>query len=306
MSDISVLFLSRVTLLPGVELRTHIHDYWHFAVSLSGTIVGPDGKKVFSPTCSCYPPGIPHGSCVCNEELHSINVMFLVNDPMLQKRLEQFPFKWLREADLHIPLLVSILEQARAIKPSPSLVNHAFGYYLHLLLEAAPETIDAPSQAPTLSAKALNFIQENYKSPIKLDDVAAHIERNRTHTAHLLSSSTGMTFKEHLNAVRIRHACSLLAYSNLTLDQVAVECGFNSASNFCRIFKASIGTTPNKYRTSHMADDLHYEGTTGETEAPYSEPVYTYIPHAQKCVDWETPQEYFDQKLKNSEQTKQE
>ena len=300
MDSISVLFLSRVTLLPGVELRPHIHDYWHFAVSMKGEIRGKDGKRGYAPACSCIAPGIPHADCVCVEELHSINAMVLVNDPMLYKRLEQFQFSRLREADMHIPLLISILEQAHTLKPSQNLVNFAFGYYLHLLLESAPGDFDKATRAPSLSTKALDFIQENYRNQIKLEDVARHISRNRTYTAHLLSSATGMTFMEHLNAVRIRHACSLLAYSNLSLDQLARECGFNSTSNFCRVFKASIGTTPNKYRTSHVVDDLHYTGAAEALEVPYTEPVYTYIPHEQKCIDWETPREYFNQELKNS------
>ena len=78
MDSISVLFLSRVTLLPGVELRPHIHDYWHFAVSMKGEIRGKDGKRGYAPACSCIAPGIPHADCVCVEELHSINAMFLV------------------------------------------------------------------------------------------------------------------------------------------------------------------------------------------------------------------------------------
>jgi len=296
MNSISVLYMSHVTLLQGMELRSHVHDYWHFSLALEGALATRTGQMIRASHCSCYPPHIPHaGGVVCKEEHTAINVMFLVHDKLLCKRLEQFPFRQIRKEHLHIPLLMSIMEQAHTLCPGQDLIDFAFGYYLHLLMESAQDSIDVASEVPSLSEKAVNFIHENCCSPIKLEDLAEYIDRNRTYTAHLLSRTTGMTFMEHLVGARMKHACALLAYSDLPLDRLSKACGFNSTSNFCRVFKLSTGMTPNKYRTSHKTGDLFYPGDAEDLTAPYERPVYTYIPGARKCVDWKTPREYLNQ-----------
>ena len=295
MNNISVLYMSYVTLLPEMELRTHVHDYWHFSLSLNGILV-KNGKTICAPGCSCFPPHIPHaGEAICKEDHTAINIMFQVHNKLLYKRLEQFPFHQLRKEQLHIPMLVSILEHAHTFCPPQDLIDFAFGYYLYLLLESALDCTDTGLRAHSLSEKALNYINDHYMLPLKLEDLANHLDRSRTYTAHLLNKETGMTFMEHLAAARIKHACTMLAYSNLSLDDLAKACGFNSTSNFCRVFKASIGVTPNKYRTSHKPSDLFYSGNPEALSVPYKSPVYTYIPGAQKCIDWKTPKEYLDQ-----------
>ena len=100
---------------------------------------------------------------------------------------------------------------------------------------------------------------------------------------------------EHLKEIRIKNACKLLAYSNTPLEKIISECGFISASYFHRVFREKMGTTPNRYRTSHVVKDTFYLGDDAALDIPYNEPVYTYIPGARKCIQWKTPRDYFNQ-----------
>ena len=131
--------------------------------------------------------------------------------------------------------------------------------------------------------------------PIKLDDVANHIGRTNNHTSFLVRSVTGLTVVEHLNLVRIKNACSQLAYSSAPLEAVAAACGFRDVKYFCRVFKGIVGTTPTRYRTSHVVSDMCYSGDPMELDVPYSDSAYTYIPGARKCINWKTPLEYIKQ-----------
>lgn len=51
-----------------------------------------------------------------------------------------------------------------------------------------------------------------------------------------------------MRRVRLNRATRLLLDSPLTVEDVARECGFRSATYFCRFFKRETGTTPVLYR----------------------------------------------------------
>lgn len=300
MQDISVLYLSRVTWLPGMRNVRHSHDYWHFSMGLTGENMNYDGT-LRRHGCGCHAPNVPGAGTWQRVEGDSINVMFFVHDKRLYKQLETFPFDQLRLENLFVPVLESIVEQARTLAPSQEFINHAFSYYLHLVMEANQLSGKVEPQPETLADRCLAYIETNYMKPLKLEDVAEHIGRTKSYTSYLVSSTTGTTVVEHLNAVRIKNACTMLAYSSTPVETVAETCGFTNVKNFCRVFKNIVGTTPNRYRTSHAVDDMDYMGDRKELDVPYQRPVYTYIPSARKCVNWRTPLEYISQMVGESD-----
>ena len=299
MQEVSVLYLSRVVVPPGSGFRVHTHDYWHFTLALKGRAINHNGVTRFPPYCVCHPPGKPNPGSDVQEEHTAFNVMFHVNDGQLADRLTRFRFGQLHGESLHVPVLEQIMNDIHANAPSQELVNAAIAYYLHLLLDS-PQGADTGEEAEAgPGARALAFIEENFRSPLSLEDVAHHIERSRTYTSHLISSTTNTTFSEHIHAVRVRHACSLLAYSDIPLEEVAAQSGFTSIKNFVRVFGQKMGTTPNRYRTSHAEQDWYYAGDLEDLDARYTHQVYTYIPAARRCIDWETPLEYLTQRTKS-------
>lgn len=62
---------------------------------------------------------------------------------------------------------------------------------------------------------------------------------------------TRKTYTTFLNDVRVSNACQLLANSEMKVDQVCFETGFQNISNFNRIFKKAMGLTPSHYAKLH-------------------------------------------------------
>ncbi|MFN8806138.1 MAG: helix-turn-helix domain-containing protein, partial [Bacteroidota bacterium] len=62
---------------------------------------------------------------------------------------------------------------------------------------------------------------------------------------------TRKTYTTFLNDVRVSNACQLLANSEMKVDQVCFETGFQNISNFNRIFKKAMGLTPSHYSKLH-------------------------------------------------------
>jgi len=58
----------------------------------------------------------------------------------------------------------------------------------------------------------------------------------------------GQTFYAYYLTQRINHAKELLVFSNLSIQEIAVKCGFSDYSNFFRNFQKVAGVSPAQYR----------------------------------------------------------
>ncbi|PYI55639.1 helix-turn-helix transcriptional regulator [Paenibacillus flagellatus] len=59
---------------------------------------------------------------------------------------------------------------------------------------------------------------------------------------------TSLIFVQFLHEVRIRHACSLLVCTDMSVFDIAIEVGFGSYPSFLRIFLELNGVAPGEYR----------------------------------------------------------
>ncbi|RNL56130.1 AraC family transcriptional regulator [Pedobacter jejuensis] len=98
-------------------------------------------------------------------------------------------------------------------------------------------------------SKIINFITENYNSQISLEDVANAAFMTPQAFCRYFKKHTGHTFVSFLNEVRINDACkSLISGAKADcISGVAYKSGFNSITNFNRVFKSIIGQSPRAY-----------------------------------------------------------
>lgn len=99
--------------------------------------------------------------------------------------------------------------------------------------------------------KAKRYIDENYNDQdICLRLVAEAVAVSPNHFSAVFSQECGQSFIEYLTAVRIEHAKSLLAKSEMKSTDIAYEVGFNDPHYFSFIFKKNTGLSPKEYRSN--------------------------------------------------------
>ena len=84
---------------------------------------------------------------------------------------------------------------------------------------------------------------------------AAFIEvcgRSHEHVCRTTNQRLGLTPTQYINQVRIEHAAHLLRSDDLSIEELALQCGFENTGYFYRLFRQSYGTTPNSYRRLHQ------------------------------------------------------
>ncbi|WNR46212.1 helix-turn-helix transcriptional regulator [Paenibacillus roseipurpureus] len=109
-----------------------------------------------------------------------------------------------------------------------------------------------PENTDPLASKILLYLHQAYREEISLEDAANHFHISTTLLASTIRRSVGKSYLELLHEIRLRHACSLLLSSDMSVADLALEAGFQSAQTFFRVFKQAKGITPNAYRKANV------------------------------------------------------
>lgn len=92
------------------------------------------------------------------------------------------------------------------------------------------------------------YIMQHYHSDIPLEHVAAVSHMTPQAFCRYFKKQTGHTFVGFLNEVRINEACKKLTAADFeSVSTVAYTSGFNSITNFNRVFKTVTGKSPLEY-----------------------------------------------------------
>lgn len=115
--------------------------------------------------------------------------------------------------------------------------------------------------APNLRRQLVEYIEGHLDQPITLGELAQHCNLSEYHFARMFRSSFGLPPHQYLLARRLQRACQLLRLGELPLGQVALWCGFASASHFSNRFRQpsaphpATTAQPSVTPDSHLAND---------------------------------------------------
>lgn len=97
--------------------------------------------------------------------------------------------------------------------------------------------------------KMIKFIEENFADDITLEEIANSASISRSEASRCFQSYLGTSPVNYLLKYRIERSMQLLRDNDLTVEAIALECGFSSSSYFCKVFRLKTGKTPKKYRS---------------------------------------------------------
>jgi AraC-like DNA-binding protein len=98
--------------------------------------------------------------------------------------------------------------------------------------------------------KARKFIEEHAGEHLSLGKVANEVGVNATHLSEKFKQVTGVKFVDYIARARFEKARELLEDVDLRISEIAFAVGFQSLSQFNRVFKKFSGNSPTEYRES--------------------------------------------------------
>ncbi len=103
--------------------------------------------------------------------------------------------------------------------------------------------------------KAQAFIRSNYCNPIKVSDIANYVCINRSYLYTLFQKTLGISPQQYLSSYRIAKAVELLQLTRLSIESIAISCGYSDPLVFSKAFHQEKKVSPSAYRKSLPKSD---------------------------------------------------
>ncbi len=94
----------------------------------------------------------------------------------------------------------------------------------------------------------MNYIRSHTNEPIRMDDVAAQIDRSTSYVTKMFKSELGINPGAYINRCKLEEAKSLLTYTEKSLTEISNYLCYSSQAHFQTAFKKQYGMTPMQYR----------------------------------------------------------
>src|SRR5438093_4881606 len=99
--------------------------------------------------------------------------------------------------------------------------------------------------------KARKFIHEHADEELSLTEVGKAVNISANHLSEKFKEVAGINFVDYVARIRVGQACDLLQNPNLRISEIAFAVGFQSLSQFNRVFKKLTRKSPTQFRTAH-------------------------------------------------------
>lgn len=142
--------------------------------------------------------------------------------------------------------------------PMRDLMIHVkFVEFLTLLYLNQSSNLYANETAMTATEKKMyaiaSYIHAHYAEELSLEMLAQKFFISSYYLSHQFKDVTGFTLTDYIQMTKVRNVQAMLLNTQSPITEVAMTCGFNSFSQFNRVFRKHIGLSPSEYRKRNQA-----------------------------------------------------
>ena len=152
-----------------------------------------------------------------------------------------------------IQIMIKIMEtqeneKIKELSTLALLQNLWLIFYENVKLSGKEEVQTVDETAQKRVQLMMQYIHENYKQGLSLNEIASHIGVSKSTALHLFQRFLHTTPVNYLIEYRLQAASRLLKNTNKKVKTIAYESGFHNVDYFCRVFKNHYHVTPSEYR----------------------------------------------------------
>jgi transcriptional regulator GlxA family with amidase domain len=147
---------------------------------------------------------------------------------------------------------------------------------LHIMVVDHRRSANSPQpQPPTTPVsnnervrRAMLLIEQNLSKPLQADVIAQQVNVSTRQLERLFQREVAMSVQAFSRKLRLNYGLWLLAQGRLTINEIAVDCGFSDASHFSRLVRSTFGLPPSAIRTRGRSAILSMVGGTASLPLP--------------------------------------
>ncbi|MDL2302593.1 AraC family transcriptional regulator [Lachnospiraceae bacterium OttesenSCG-928-D06] len=250
---------------PEIEITLVLKGEMHYLVNdMSYHLKTGDGLF-------CNRNALHSAEMICQQDCEYLSLTFhpkiiygfegsLLHAQFISPILEQESF-----CSLHIPAnqpryhtLLSALSQINQIASAPETPGAELALQIQIstiwlslyqVFLSAPQTSSIKNTDIMRLKIILAFIQENYREKITLEEIASSVHICKSECCRFFKRHMKMTLFDYLLSYRVQKSLVFLENPNISITEIAANCGFSDACYYAKVFKKYVGCSPKKFRT---------------------------------------------------------
>ncbi|AXI08113.1 AraC family transcriptional regulator [Oceanobacillus zhaokaii] len=138
----------------------------------------------------------------------------------------------------------------------------AYSFALHYQLFQMLQVIYNPEiSKPNFSKKdeldnrfvsVLDYIETYLTDPeLSLDKVSNHFHLNKYYFSHYFKKNMNLPFYRYVSLKRLSFAVTMIKQNQISMEKIALDCGFHDYSSFYRLFKKEYNLSPKKFQREY-------------------------------------------------------
>ncbi|MFN7940734.1 MAG: helix-turn-helix domain-containing protein [Thermoanaerobaculia bacterium] len=236
-------------LKPEFRAPPHLHEIPFFCILLEGWMENDYRHRqiAFHPSLNVFhPAGTVHTGFA---GARGARLVTIEADPTWERRIADLAP--LPDRPVEVPFEDGVWLARRLVRelqsPDASTPLVLEGLTLELLA-AACRAPAAERTAPPWLRRVLEQIHDRFAEPISLAELAEDVDVHPARVSIELRRHTGCTFGDYLRRLRVGYVEEHLRDPELPLAELALAAGFADQAHCTRVFKATTGWTPGRYR----------------------------------------------------------
>jgi AraC-like DNA-binding protein len=126
-------------------------------------------------------------------------------------------------------------------------------YQLYIDNKNMLETNNVPMTAHHKTIKkVIEYIHQNLTSSLDLKELSQVSRLSPNYLHRIFTKEMGITVNNYITKTKLDKAKKMLLKTELSIADIAVECGFDNIPYFCHLFKKEINKTPGKFRAYYQ------------------------------------------------------
>jgi AraC-like DNA-binding protein len=242
--------------VPSFEFLWHYHPEYELTLILKGSgtrLVGDSYHKFEDGDLVLLPPSLPHtwiSEKTANQHCQAIVIQF--SNDFVEKLLQFSALKTIaklfekssRGLTFHYPKNNDLLLLLQKMIHGNEVIGFSkFIQVLHLLSSKKSSAIASlhyklvkGNENQQRINLVFQYVQNNFRETVSLEKAASMIHLSVSAFCKFFKRTSGKTFSDYTNEIRIAFACQLLIETDLSISEIAAASGFDSMSYFNRVF----------------------------------------------------------------------
>lgn len=240
------------------------HFLFHYVLSGTGTLIAESQQGTYTSYSVKEGQGFmifPHQICTYVADLeHPWEYVWIEFDGLRAREMVEYagfaenaPIYRARDKRISENMRDEMLYIVKNKEASPfHLIGHLYLFIDSLVRSCASAQLNRGNRLRDFYIQeAIHFIEQNYHSPVTVEDIAASCGLNRSYFGKIFHETIGKSPQEFLITYRMTKATELLKLTSRSIAEISTAVGYPNQLHFSRAFKKVYGISPRAWRYAH-------------------------------------------------------